>query len=375
MAQILVFPIPVRKWRHAAYKWLMAGKSTKHLRKAASDGTLASFVATGFDDPALFDVMQELYNFFREREQYSFNPVIRQRITARDGCLLERMKDYTDKEMLILTDADFVPKGWRRIEVSDIEKYKDDQNVAFLVAYDQDFRALETVKTLTAHGCKYYVPPKHQYVARYFNLDRHAYETLEEEAGFGGLFCPPDFENIFQALTATRDLPGAYVEIGVFQGASSHAALNYMRRTGIRRESWFLDTYEGFTYDEAQDSEDQVWKNSHQDTSIDRVKNHLSGFSGVHVVKNNCISDPFPAEIGDIVVANLDVDMYEAVKTGLKSLATRVVRNGILIAEDYGHTPSLIGAQKAVYEFLEENPGIFTPVYMSSGQIFLVKRG
>ena len=66
--------------------------------------------------------------------------------------------------------------------------------------------------------------------------------------------------------------------------------------------------------------------------------------------------------------------MYEAVKSALYRVKDRVVRNGIVIAEDYGHTPALIGAQKAVDEFLEENPDIFIPIYLHSGQMFLIKK-
>ena len=46
----------------------------------------------------------------------------------------------------------------------------------------------------------------------------------------------------------------------------------------------------------------------------------------------------------------------------------------IIIAEDAGHTPLLIGAYAAVREFLESPAGkAFTPVEMMSGQMFLIK--
>ena len=51
-----------------------------------------------------------------------------------------------------------------------------------------------------------------------------------------------------------------------------------------------------------------------------------------------------------------------------------MLKNGIIIAEDYGHTPALIGAQKAVGEFLEEYPDEFLPIYLHSGQMFLIKK-
>ena len=50
------------------------------------------------------------------------------------------------------------------------------------------------------------------------------------------------------------------------------------------------------------------------------------------------------------------------------------VKNGIIICEDYGHTPGLIGAQKATEEFLAENPDMFIKIYLNSGQLFLIKK-
>jgi hypothetical protein len=375
LAQIIVALIPLRKWRRKAYDWLMRNTSNgKSLRDAALNYSMVEFIIENFTNSAYFETMHELYNFFHSAQQYSFHAIFQKRITKRDEILPSRMTAYTDKEIVIISDSDFAPKNYRRINISEIPFISDKDKYAFLVVFDQDFLAREAVKVLTDNGCKYYVPPKHQYVTRYFNTDKDAFETLLDESKLDGMFCPPDFENIFQALAATRDLSGAYVEVGVFQGASAHAALNYMQRAGIKRQSYFLDTYEGFTYEEAKKSEDPVWVNSHQDTSLERISDYLSLYPNTYVIKNNIISDTFPIDIKEIAVANLDVDMYEAVKAGLRILSPLIVKNGILIVEDYGHTPSLIGAQKAVHEFLDEFYGEFTPLYMASGQMFLVKR-
>ena len=79
-------------------------------------------------------------------------------------------------------------------------------------------------------------------------------------------------------------------------------------------------------------------------------------------------------KIENISVANIDVDLYDAVKSALYRVKDKIVKNGIIIAEDYGHTPALIGAQKAVGEFLEEYPDEFLPIYLHSGQMFLIKK-
>ena len=91
--------------------------------------------------------------------------------------------------------------------------------------------------------------------------------------------------------------------------------------------------------------------------------------------KANIIKDKLPEEISLIAACNIDVDMYDAVKAALYQVKDKLVPNGIIIQEDYGHTPLLVGAQKAVQEFLQENPDMFTAIYMNSGQMLLIKRG
>lgn len=155
---------------------------------------------------------------------------------------------------------------------------------------------------------------------------------------------------------------------------SASAALNYMKKSGINKKAYFIDTYEGFNYDEAFNSNDTYWKSGHTDTSLERVSKRLEKYSNAKLVKGNIIKDELPEEIKQICVVNIDVDLYEAVKAALYKVKDKVVTNGIIIAEDYGHTPTLIGGQKAVQEFIEDNKNDFIPLYLNSGQMFLIKK-
>jgi hypothetical protein len=81
-----------------------------------------------------------------------------------------------------------------------------------------------------------------------------------------------------------------------------------------------------------------------------------------------------PGVIERIAVANIDVDMYEAVRSALIKTAPRIASGGILIVEDPGHTPALIGSRLALEEFMATPiAAAFTPVYMESGQTLLIR--
>ena len=90
----------------------------------------------------------------------------------------------------------------------------------------------------------------------YVDRDAIARHVLETEyvhqvaAGFQKWdFGPGDFINICQFINATRNIRGSYVEIGCFQGSSAGVALRYMREAKIARDCWFLDVFDGFTYE------------------------------------------------------------------------------------------------------------------------------
>ena len=333
------------------------------------------FLVDTINNPDYFDIQQEIFNFYEEMKARKFYPIFRKRIQISNiNKKLEHFKKRFQKEPVILTDIDDLSVNYSIINIKDIPNFSDSNNTFFLI-YNNDFEAIKAIKYLNKYNLKYYSITQAFPLARYFNIDELAYETLLEESDNDNWhFCPVDFENIFQALNASKNLEGDYVEIGTFKGDSASAALNYMKKAKILKQAYFLDTFTGFNYPEAKNSIDTYWQNTHTETSYEEVKKRLSKYENAEVIQCNIISEELPLKINNIAVANIDVDMYDAVKAALYKVKDKVVTNGIIIAEDYGHTPSLIGAQKAVQEFLEENPEKFIPIYLNSGQLFLIKK-
>lgn len=72
-------------------------------------------------------------------------------------------------------------------------------------------------------------------------------------------------------------------------------------------------------------------------------------------------------------MVSIDVDMYEAVYEALIKVENKLVKNGIIVCEDYGHLPSLIGANAAVDVFLNKTKTKFFKLYLNSGQLILIK--
>ncbi len=339
--------------------------------KAAKETILAHQM-----EPTFTEYNAEIYNRYKQVEEQQLPEYILTRF-AHDmlGIRLQQLvKKKQGKQFYVLTDLPNFDYPFRVIKLDQVLEHAGEENAVFMLLYRFDWNAAKTVRWFIEHGLKFEAPFQIMPMARYFHTNQIACEVLLDEQCNAPLahFCPVDFENIFQALEATRRLPGDYVEIGTYQGASARAALNYMRRARIQRTAYFLDTYEGFTYEDAEKSSDAVWAGTHTATSLEQVKEYLSEYDNARPIKTNIITDDLPGEITEIALCNIDVDLYDAVYAALKKAAPLIVRHGIIIAEDYGHTPWLIGAQYAVRRFLEETEG-FMPLYFPSGQIMLIR--
>ncbi len=165
-----------------------------------------------------------------------------------------------------------------------------------------------------------------------------------------------------------HDIPGAFVESGVWMGGSSMAAAATLVNLGITdRELYLFDTFEGIPAPGEHDamigsdvSLQQWWdKENNKEAApwlqapVDQVlKNMLStGYprDGVHLVPG-LVEDTLPASAPDqIALLRLDTDWYESTRLEMQLLFPRLSPGGVLIVDDYGFTT---GARKAVDEFL-----------------------
>ena len=256
-------------------------------------------------------------------------------------------------------------------------------NTHVLYGVECNSDGLPAIEQIVARGIKF-SPFGGAPVGSYAYENRAALATVERQFiaqqlnGFAKFEDPgsrDDFLNLCQALEATRAVPGAVVEIGCFRGSSSCILLDYAKYNRLERKFYFLDVFDGFSYAEARNSTDARWQGTHQTEGQSAVQARLEaiGYPGIQVRRANIITDPLPPEITQIAVANVDVDLYEAVRAGLAKVADLIAVGGIIICEDAGHTPALIGARLALHEFMRSPLGArFTQIFLPSGQAFLI---
>lgn len=168
------------------------------------------------------------------------------------------------------------------------------------------------------------------------------------------------------------NIPGAFVESGVWMGGSSMAAARTLVKHGVTdRDFYMFDTYEGIPAPGENDaligsdvSLSEWWQAENSgdgapwlEATTDRVHANMvsTGYPGerIHLIKG-LVEETIPASAPEtIAFLRLDTDWYSSTKVEMEQLFPRLSPGGVLIVDDYGFT---VGARKAVDEFLADYP-------------------
>ena len=162
-----------------------------------------------------------------------------------------------------------------------------------------------------------------------------------------------------------QGIPGDIVECGVWRGGSMMAvALALLARGDTSRQLFLYDTFEGMSEPTAEDRSHTgesaraqlartargagVWC----EAGLADVQANLwsTGYprDKMHFIQGK-VEDTIPARMpGAIALLRLDTDWYESTRHELLHLYPRLVSQGVLVIDDYGHWQ---GARQAVDEY------------------------
>ena len=150
-------------------------------------------------------------------------------------------------------------------------------------------------------------------------------------------------KNMDSFLASVKDASGVAIEVGTFQGGS----LKYLAERHPYRQFIGYDTFVGLMQETEKDN---VHKIGHfSNTSLESVQKVLEGLPNIRLVQG-----VYPvceiAPPGEIVLAHIDVDLYEATLSSLEHIATSMVKGGRIYCDD-AFVPTCFGATLAMAEF------------------------
>lgn len=181
-------------------------------------------------------------------------------------------------------------------------------------------------------------------------------------------------ERMYALWSATRhavenELPGAFVECGVWRGGSVMLMAATLLRLGdTSRDLWLYDTFGGMTapgiddvqtmsgraaaeilVEHARTLDDPFWGISPRDAVERNLRRAGYPFERFHFVEGDVLTT-LPASAPErIALLRLDTDWYASTRHELEQLYPRLVPGGVLIVDDYGYWR---GAKKATDEYL-----------------------
>lgn len=192
-------------------------------------------------------------------------------------------------------------------------------------------------------------------------------KSFEYENGFMATAQPKRFSKFISHLEffkATSQIRGEIVELGVFKGNSLFRWIKFrdLLENTYSRKIIAFDIFGEFPQTDF-DNDKKTRKLFIEETnggigiSYEELKSLLKEQNldaNVELVKGD-ILQTLPQYIAlnpqlKISLLHIDVDLYEATKTGLELLFSHVVKGGIIILDDYG---AFAGANKAVDDFFK----------------------
>jgi O-methyltransferase len=179
---------------------------------------------------------------------------------------------------------------------------------------------------------------------------------------------------IYQALEATRSLPGDFLEVGVYKGGTAAFIASFLKENGNPGRLILCDTFRGVVNASSMDTSYVGGEHSH--TSQDEVRNVVSKFGKV----DDFVILPgiFPLETGKLLdemssqirFAHIDVDVFSGSYETYEWVFSRMPKGGICIFDDYG-TQGLEGVTRAVEKIrLDFSCQVFN---LFNGQAMVVK--
>ena len=172
--------------------------------------------------------------------------------------------------------------------------------------------------------------------------------------------------SLFESLEYIRlnNIEGDFVECGVWKGGNILGMMEYLSyHNMIDRKVWIYDTFEGMTNPE---DDDVDFNNTKANDIIDSIR----CYSPLEEVKINLSSSSLPNDrlvyvVGDICetldyeknipnkisILRLDTDWYKSTKKEMEVLYPKLINNGVLIVDDYGHWK---GSKKAVDDYITD---------------------
>ena len=164
------------------------------------------------------------------------------------------------------------------------------------------------------------------------------------------------FMSHYEIFNKIKNLKGDVVECGVFRGASLSRFMSFDKIFKSNKKFYAFDAFGKFP--DSGTKEDKTFSKKHNKLGYGIKKKDLDrllkkkGFKNFTLIEGDVLKtlNVFLKKKKKICLLHLDLDVYEATKHVLKNLFPLIVKNGIILIDDYSH---ISNTTKAINNFLK----------------------
>lgn len=209
------------------------------------------------------------------------------------------------------------------------------------------------------------------YISEDYKLWRSDHDFINKyrELSPGNYFSEDRKFVLRELVRSLRSVDGAMAECGCYTGVSSWFIANELPNV----EFYLFDSFEGLSQPNSFDSVPsgvQEWAIGDLKTNEQILKNNLSGFGNVYVMKGW-----IPERFGEVSgmrfrFVHIDVDLYQPTLDSLEFFYPRLSPGAILVVDDYGFV-NCPGAYKAVRDFMSDKAE--SVIHLPTGQGLIIR--
>jgi len=166
------------------------------------------------------------------------------------------------------------------------------------------------------------------------------------------------FMSHYEIFNKIKNLKGDIVECGVFRGASLSRFMSFDKILKTNKKFYAFDAFGKFP--DSGIKEDKTFSIKHNKLGYGIKKKDLNfllkkrNFKNFTLIEGDILKtlNLFLRRKKKICLLHLDLDVYEATKYVLENLFPLIVKNGIILIDDYNHIPN---TTRAIDEFIKVN--------------------
>lgn len=160
----------------------------------------------------------------------------------------------------------------------------------------------------------------------------------------------------------SKDVPGAFVEFGIFQGAWLRHFCAMTEQAGLsEREIWGFDSFRGLSKPDPL-ADGAFWKEGMYAASRSEVEANvgIANLPRINLIEgffSESLRGAAAAALGDVAFARIDCDIYEPTVDCLAYVGSRLTHGSVLVFDDWPHTHRL-GEARAFFEWIPTVPNL-----------------